>query len=788
MHEGVEGAPVFNVSGGDWNDLVDEATALHEERIVVNMGPQHPSTHGVLRLILELDGETVTEARAGIGYLHTGIEKNMEYRTWVQGVTFCTRMDYLTPMFQETAYCLAIERLLGITDQVPERASIIRVLMMELTRINSHLVCLGTGGMELGATTVMTVGFRERERILRVFEAVTGLRMNNAYIRPGGVSQDVPHGAVDMVREVVTELRRGIHELELLLNENPLLKGRTVGVGFMDLTGCMALGMTGPVLRATGLPHDLRKSAPYCGYETYEFDVVTRTGCDAYDRLRIRIDEMYESLKIVEQTLDRLQRTEGQPVMVEDKKIAWPAQLAIGGDGQGNSLDHIREIMGSSMESLIHHFKLVTEGFRVPPGPGLRRGRVGQGRAGLPRRLRRRHPPLPRALPRPELQQPAGRGLDVRGRPGRRRHRGRGLPRPRHGRCRPLMSHDFGLQTASGHLTVSEESKEPYPADVEARFRADAAEVIARYPQKRSALLPLLHLVQSVDGYVTGRGIDLCAELLDLSTAEVSGVATFYTQYKRHPNGTYTVGVCTNTLCAVMGGDEIWDAVSEHLGVGHDETTADGTITLERIECNAACDFAPVVMTNWEFFDNQTPASTIELVDALRAGEPVAPTRGPKQVGTFKEVSRVLAGFHDGLADEGVGAGPASLVGLRLAHEQGWTAPEGDSAASGSGGRAPRTPGSTEVTPDHDEAKADKATTSTAAPPAPEKTEEPGAPVASTGDGVSGVAREVPSPEDTVDPVPPQEAEPDAAGGAANVSAQSASVPPSPTTKKKKGS
>ena len=363
VDEGLDGAPVFNVSGGDWNDLVDEATALHEERIVVNMGPQHPSTHGVLRLILELDGETVTEARAGIGYLHTGIEKNMEFRTWVQGVTFCTRMDYLTPMFQETAYCLSVEKLLGITDQIPERANIIRVLMMELTRINSHLVCLGTGGMELGATTVMTVGFRERERILRVFEAVTGLRMNNAYIRPGGVAQDLPHGAVDMVREVVGELRQGLHELELLLN-----KGRTVGIGYLDLTGCVALGVTGPVLRSTGLPHDLRKSDPYCGYETYDFDVVTRTGCDAYDRIRIRIDEMYQSLKIVEQTLDRLQRTEGQPVMVQDKKIAWPAQLAIGGDGQGNSLDHIREIMGTSMESLIHHFKLVTEGFRVPPG------------------------------------------------------------------------------------------------------------------------------------------------------------------------------------------------------------------------------------------------------------------------------------------------------------------------------------------------------------------------------------------------------------------------------------
>ncbi|QIM19930.1 NADH-quinone oxidoreductase subunit D [Phycicoccus sp. HDW14] len=363
-----EGARVFTVSGGDWNDLVDEATALNEERIVVNMGPQHPSTHGVLRLILELDGETVTEARAGIGYLHTGIEKNMEFRTWTQGVTFCTRMDYLTPMFQETAYCLAIEKLLDVTDRVPERASVIRVMMMELTRISSHLIALGTGGMEMGATTVMTVGFRERERILRVFEAITGLRMNNAYIRPGGVAQDVPHGAVAMIRGVIGELRTGLGELEKLLVENPLLKGRTVGVGYLDLTGCTALGVTGPVLRSTGLPHDLRKSDPYCGYETYDFEVKTRTGCDAYDRLRIRIDEMYESLKIVEQCLDRLQRTEGQPVMVEDKKIAWPAQLAIGGDGQGNSLDHIREIMGTSMEALIHHFKLVTEGFRVPPG------------------------------------------------------------------------------------------------------------------------------------------------------------------------------------------------------------------------------------------------------------------------------------------------------------------------------------------------------------------------------------------------------------------------------------
>lgn len=223
---------------------------------------------------------------------------------------------------------------------------------------------------------------------------------------------------------------------------------------------------------------------------------------------------------------------------------------------------------------------------------------------------------------------------------------------------------------------------EPYSSEVLDKLRADAAAVLSRYPQKRSALGPLLHLVQSVDGYVSTRGIEFCADVLELTAAEVSGVATFYTQYKRHRNGEYTVGVCTNTLCAVMGGDQIWDAVSAHLGIGHDETTADGKVTLERVECNAACDYAPVVMTNWEFFDNMTPEATIALVDDLRAGKPVRPTRGADTVATFKEVSRVLAGFPDGRHDEGVGAGEPSLVGLKLAHERGWTAPgEGGYAA-----------------------------------------------------------------------------------------------------------
>ncbi|WP_018157010.1 NADH-quinone oxidoreductase subunit NuoE [Demetria terragena] len=223
-----------------------------------------------------------------------------------------------------------------------------------------------------------------------------------------------------------------------------------------------------------------------------------------------------------------------------------------------------------------------------------------------------------------------------------------------------------GLPNPLHPHTPLHSSEEPYDAETLAGLTRDSAAIIARYPVKRSALLPMLHLIQSVDGFVTGRGVTFCAEQLDLTEAEVAGVATFYTQYKRHPNGEYTVGVCTNTLCAIMGGDQIWDTVSEHLGIGHDETTEDGKVTLERVECNAACDFAPVVMANWEFFDNQTPESTTQLVDDLRAGKDVRPTRGANTVCSFKQMSRVLAGFSDGRADEGVGAGPASLEGLRI--------------------------------------------------------------------------------------------------------------------------
>ena len=366
--EAAEGR-VYTVSGEDWDEVVSAAIQSEDfeagERIVINMGPQHPSTHGVLRLVLTLEGETVVEVRPAIGYLHTGIEKNMEYRTWTQGVTFCTRADYLMPIFNEAAYCFAVERLLGIEDKIPERAQIIRVLMMELNRISSHLVWLATTGMELGALSMMIYGFREREYILDIFELASGLRMNHAYMRPGGLAQDLPDEAVTKIREFLSWMPARIDSYEDLLSGSPIWQERTKGVAVLDVQGCLALGVTGPVLRAAGLPWDLRRTMPYAGYDTYDFDVVTHTDADVWARYQVRVNEMRQSLRIVAQAMDRL---EPGPVMVEDRKIAWPAQLALGADGLGNSLGHVAKIMGQSMESLIHHFKLVTEGFRVPPG------------------------------------------------------------------------------------------------------------------------------------------------------------------------------------------------------------------------------------------------------------------------------------------------------------------------------------------------------------------------------------------------------------------------------------
>ena len=352
--------------------------AVREDTMIINMGPQHPSTHGVLRMVLELEGETVVNARPVIGYLHTGIEKNTESRTWQQAVAFVTRADYLAPFHTELAYCLAVERLLGI--QAPPRAQTIRVLVTELNRVASHLVWLATTAMEIGAVSMMLYGFREREMILDVFEMITGLRMNHAYVRVGGVVMDLPEDAPEKIREFLKVVPGRIHEYEELLTGNPIWRQRTIGIGRLSAHDCLEMGVTGPVLRSAGVARDLRKDEPYCGLETYDFEVSTATGADVFARYEVRMEEMRQSLRIVEQALARL---EPGPVMVEDPKVAWPAHLAVGPDGIGNSEEYVGHILNESMEALIHHFKMVTQGAKVPPGEVYQPVESPRGELGL---------------------------------------------------------------------------------------------------------------------------------------------------------------------------------------------------------------------------------------------------------------------------------------------------------------------------------------------------------------------------------------------------------------------
>jgi NADH-quinone oxidoreductase subunit D len=336
---------------------------LSDDLLVVNMGPQHPSTHGVLRLLLTLDGENVVDIEPIVGYLHTGIEKTTEYRTWQQGVTLVTRADYLSPFFNELAYCLSAEKLLGI--QAPPRAQAIRVLVCELNRIASHLVWLATTGLELGAISMMLYGLRERERMLDIFELITGLRMNHAYIRIGGLVMDLPDDAIPRISAYLDELPARFDEYETLLSQNPIWLERNKGIGVVNAEQCLRLGVTGPLLRAAGVPLDLRKTQPYSGYEQYDFEVPTRTEADCYARYEVRIAEMRESVKICEQVIDSLP---GGPIMIEDPKLRWPAHLEVGPDGIGNSEKYVRHIMEESMEALINHFKIVTQGIKVPAG------------------------------------------------------------------------------------------------------------------------------------------------------------------------------------------------------------------------------------------------------------------------------------------------------------------------------------------------------------------------------------------------------------------------------------
>ena len=335
--------PVLRLSESE----AQTATPSAPERMIINMGPQHPSTHGVLRLLLELEGETVTRCKSIIGYLHTGMEKTGETLTYLQGPTNVTRMDYASPLFNELAFSTATETLLGL--ELPPRATWIRMLMCELNRISSHLLFQATNGMDLGAVSMMLYGWREREEVLRLLEKITGLRMNHNYIRPGGVAADLPDGWRDDTLRLLDPIGDRLDEYDTLLTGQPIWRERLQGVGVVSAAECLALGVTGPILRSTGYSWDLRRHMPYLAYDQLDFDIICGTHGDSFDRYAIRLNEIRESIRLVRQIL------EGMPsgdYRVQDKKVTPPPRGRI----------------DESMEALIHHFKIFTEGFKVPAG------------------------------------------------------------------------------------------------------------------------------------------------------------------------------------------------------------------------------------------------------------------------------------------------------------------------------------------------------------------------------------------------------------------------------------
>jgi NADH-quinone oxidoreductase subunit D len=328
---------------------LEEVDPSDDQTMIINMGPQHPSTHGVLRLMLELQGETVLRCKPVIGYLHTGMEKTGEVLTYLQGPTNVTRMDYASPFSNELVYSLAVEKLLGIDGEIPERASWIRMLLAELNRMASHLLFLATNGLDLAAVSMMLYGWRDREEVLRFFQKVTGLRMNHNFIRPGGVAADLPPGWRDDVLRLLEITPPRLDEYDKLMTEQPVWRQRLQGVGVITAQEAIALGATGPILRCTGVPWDLRRDDPYLFYDQLEFDVIVGSYGDSYDRYAIRLAEVRESMRIVRQILDRMPSGDYR---IQDKKITPPPRARI----------------DESMEALIHHFKVFTEGFKVPEG------------------------------------------------------------------------------------------------------------------------------------------------------------------------------------------------------------------------------------------------------------------------------------------------------------------------------------------------------------------------------------------------------------------------------------
>ena len=548
----------------------------------INFGPQHPAAHGVLRLILEMDGEVVERADPHIGLLHRGTEKLIEHKTYMQAVPYFDRLDYVSPMCEEHAFALATEKLLGI--EVPERGQWIRVLFAEITRVLNHLLNVTTYALDVGAITPSLWGFEEREKLMEFHEAASGARLHANYFRPGGVSRDLPAGLEARIAAWAQTFPKFVDELEELLTGNRIWKQRTVDIGVMDAQAALAWGFTGPCLRASGVPWDLRRAQPYDKYAEVDFKIPVGRHGDCYDRYLMRLAEMRESVKIIQQCLGEDAAGAGEG--------AGPQVLAAD-PGRDEALD------GGADPSL----QAVYRGLSCAGGCHLHRGGKSEGRVRRVSGSRWHQPAVPLQDPRDRLRAAAGDRRD-----GEAAHAGG--RRGDHRVARHRVRRDRQVDMAENSDT---DFVQPASFAFDAESEAAIPPLLAKYPhgKQASAVLPMLYLVQNQmkrqtgSAWVPTAGMDEVARRLDMAPIRVYEVATFYLMFNLRPIGTWHLQVCTTTPCWLRGSDDVVAACRAVTGIeGWGETSADGVFTMTEVECLGACVNAPIIQVNDDFYED----------------------------------------------------------------------------------------------------------------------------------------------------------------------------------------
>ena len=551
----------------------------------------------MLRLLVTLQGEIVRDVKPVIGYVHTGIEKTAEDKSYWKVIPVVERMDYLAYYFNAMAYCCAVETLVEV--EVPARGQYLRVIHLELNRIASHLIWLGTSALDLGAVSIFLYCLREREMILDLFEMSSGARMHTRYFQVGGVIEDIPAGFEGKLREFLKVMPERADEYGAILNANEIVLQRLRGTCPLDAETLLGLGVTGPLLRAAGNPWDLRKADPYCSYEDFDFKIPVGTVGDNYDRYAVRLAEIYESVKIIEQALDGL--PEG-PHITTDRKVALPP----------------RHELATSMEALIHHFKLVTEGFRVPPGRGLLPDRVPARRARLLRALRRIVQARARAHARPVLREPAGRLAHGQGQLHRRHDRDGGDARSDPRGDRPVSP--LGWDAPADLEKDPAEIPDPETTEVPAALRAEIEAHMANYPDRRSATLPALAAAQRVHGWCSPEAIEQVACVMRLTPAYLESVASFYDMLETTPVGA-TACTCAPTSPARCV------APTSSTRPPAPPPREDPEVNVRAFECLGACDIAPMASVDGVYVGPLTPGDVPALLEDIHAGRPVLPER-----------------------------------------------------------------------------------------------------------------------------------------------------------------